>query len=101
MRGKPKKPTLQDGGSEGALIKKHDEGAGSLAVTFRHKNGSTNAVHIEKGMRCSDVARWLEFGTVHIGAMNWMTASFEDSKDDALDAIVDTLREELRKLGLQ
>jgi len=45
------------------------------------------------------VARWLEFGTSKMSKRPFMTQAFESYHDDALNAIVETLKEKIETLG--
>jgi HK97 gp10 family phage protein len=45
------------------------------------------------------VARWLEFGTRKMSKRPFMTQAFESYKDDALNAIIETLKAKIETLG--
>jgi len=54
-----------------------------------------NSVHVS----AVTVARWLEFGTSKMSKKPFMTQSFESYKDDALNALIETLKAKIETLG--
>ncbi len=64
---------------------------GTHKVTIRGKSFTGSSTPT-----AANVGRWLEFGTVNIAARGWLTKAWERTKAQALDHIIDKLKEKLK-----